>query len=339
MNCSTMRAPSLAIDLPDAGVARRVYANVGDLAHPVPPVWPNTRCETVAQSFTDDPTLYALAVVDANGTPIGLLNRFKFLERLSRRFGRALMLSRPASQLMETSPLVLDASTPIDEVDQLFVEGDHRYVFDGFIVTREGRYAAVGTGIDLMRALTERRHSELVRQASHDSLTDLPNRHEFDERLRDALRIAGATGAAAGLLFIDLDRLKHVNDTFGHPIGDLVLCAIAHRLRASVRRTDTVARLSGDEFAIVLQEVQTDQAAAGVAAAIPKPARSRSTSKARRSSSRAASASPSIRMMGRRPSRWCRRPTRRCITRSRSAIRFNATARTWDAATAPAPSV
>jgi diguanylate cyclase (GGDEF)-like protein len=254
-------------DLPRRGRPRsRNRATVGDLARPVPPVSPDTRSEQAAESFAADPGLFALAVVDAEGRPIGLLNRFKFLERLSGRFGRALTVTRSVSQFMERSPLVFDAAIPIDRVDRLFVEDDHRYVFDGFIVTRGGRYAGIGTGIDLMRALTDRRHSELVRQARHDGLTGLPNRHEFDQRLRDALDQASAARSRAALLFIDMDRFKHVNDTFGHSVGDLVLCAMARRFRVNVRRRDTVARLSGDEFAVVLHEMVEEGTAELVAA-------------------------------------------------------------------------
>lgn len=227
----------------------------GQLARAVPPLAPDDMCEAAQQVFARDPGVFALPVVGADGRPVGLVNRFKFLERLSGRFGRELTVTRPVSQLMDRSPLVLDAATNIDELGTRLLAQQHQYVFDGFIVTAQGRYAGVGTGLDLVRALTERRHAELERMAHHDLLTGLPNRHLFDERLNRALAGAGAAGSRVAVLFVDLDRFKEINDTYGHRFGDVVLCAVGQRLRGSVRRSDVVARLSGDEFAMVLAGV------------------------------------------------------------------------------------
>jgi len=88
-------------------------------------------------------------------------------------------------------------------------------------------------------------------QATHDALTGLPNRTLFLERLEGALPDA-TDGAHLGVLFCDLDRFKQVNDTLGHAAGDELLRQVSARLRAAVRPADTVGRLSGDEFAIIL---------------------------------------------------------------------------------------
>ena len=100
--------------------------------------------------------------------------------------------------------------------------------------------------------ITERQQAEasIVFMARHDALTKLANRVLFNERLEQALDIAGgATGCA--LLYLDLDHFKLINDTRGHPIGDGLLQAAAERLRSCVREVDTAARLGGDEFAII----------------------------------------------------------------------------------------
>ena len=100
--------------------------------------------------------------------------------------------------------------------------------------------------------VTERYRSEarISFMARHDSLTGLPNRALFGERLEQAL--AGLNrGGEFGLLLVDLDRFKEVNDTHGHPVGDALLRAVAKRLTGCAREDDTVARLGGDEFAII----------------------------------------------------------------------------------------
>jgi diguanylate cyclase (GGDEF)-like protein/PAS domain S-box-containing protein len=97
--------------------------------------------------------------------------------------------------------------------------------------------------------------SKLARLALHDSLTDLPNRTLFRDRLAQAMMRAHGTGSSVALLYVDLDRFKEINDSLGHNVGDLLLQAVARRLLACVRGTDTVSRLGGDEFVLVLADV------------------------------------------------------------------------------------
>ena len=92
----------------------------------------------------------------------------------------------------------------------------------------------------------------LAHQASHDSLTGLPNRAFFEGRLIRALRSAAKLNERVAVLFLDSDRFKDINDNFGHAAGDAVLVAVAARVRAQLRESDLVARLGGDEFAILL---------------------------------------------------------------------------------------
>jgi diguanylate cyclase (GGDEF)-like protein/PAS domain S-box-containing protein len=89
--------------------------------------------------------------------------------------------------------------------------------------------------------------------ATHDPLTDLPNRSLFFNRLEHAVRLAKRIKSKLAVMFIDLDDFKQVNDTYGHEIGDQLLQAIAQRLKRSVRESDTVARIGGDEFTILLE--------------------------------------------------------------------------------------
>ena len=105
------------------------------------------------------------------------------------------------------------------------------------------------------------RHRELHAASLTDALTELPNRRLFTARLDAALQAGGRRGSASGLLIIDLDHFKEVNDTLGHGLGDELLRAVAGRLRTVVRASDTVARLGGDEFAVLLPDIGDSSAA------------------------------------------------------------------------------
>ncbi|MBI5165141.1 MAG: diguanylate cyclase, partial [Magnetospirillum sp.] len=120
------------------------------------------------------------------------------------------------------------------------------------------------------RDITERKlaAARIHHLAHHDSLTGLPNRVLFQERLRAALANARRSGTRVGLLFLDLDKFKDVNDTLGHHVGDLLLKAVAKRLQRCVRATDTAARLGGDEFAILLTNMAEIEGAIKVAEAV-----------------------------------------------------------------------
>ncbi|PZX25391.1 diguanylate cyclase/phosphodiesterase, partial [Cupriavidus phytorum] len=124
--------------------------------------------------------------------------------------------------------------------------------------------------VALIHDMTEKRQAEEVirHQANFDALTDLPNRRLFFDRLEQEIGRSRGTQDAVTLLFIDLDRFKEVNDTLGHDQGDQLLLEAARRIAASVRATDTVARLAGDEFTVILPAVGDAGVAGDIAQAI-----------------------------------------------------------------------
>ena len=129
---------------------------------------------------------------------------------------------------------------------------------DGNLLTRSLRYAI------------ERKHTEerLTFLAQYDSLTGLPNRALFQDRMQAAMRHAERNNSIVVLMFLDLDHFKDINDTLGHNAGDKLLKDVAKRLQHCVRDEDTIARLGGDEFTIILQGISQREDAAEIAAKI-----------------------------------------------------------------------
>ena len=148
------------------------------------------------------------------------------------------------------------------------------------LVRRDGSPVWVNVSVSMMRDangserfisvvedISRRKLAEeaLTRLASHDTLTGLPNRLLLQDRLAQAIVHAGRSGAQVAVMFIDLDRFKHVNDSLGHDAGDSMIVEIARRLSSALRESDTVARQGGDEFVVVLPELSGEGDAAVVA--------------------------------------------------------------------------
>ncbi|MCU7905132.1 MAG: EAL domain-containing protein [Candidatus Thiodiazotropha sp. (ex Epidulcina cf. delphinae)] len=128
---------------------------------------------------------------------------------------------------------------------------------------KEALIRLTGVHIDITErvfAETKARHL-----AYHDWLTELPNRLLFNDRVDHAISQAKRTGLPLCILYFDLDRFKHINDSLGHPAGDRVLKMVANRLKETVREGDTLARLGGDEFAVLIENVHQSYSAASVA--------------------------------------------------------------------------
>ena len=192
-------------------------------------------------------------VIDANAALCALLGR-----------RRDELLGREAASLLALPPgadALCDGSTV--EADLLDAAGGRRPVevlSRTLDITHNDSVVAV-------RDLSDRKRAEqrIQHLAHHDSLTGLPNRALFRDRLAQAIALAERSGRGMALLCIDLDGFKPVNDLLGHPVGDAVLIEVANRLAVCLRESDTVARLGGDEFAIVQAVAEQPRDAAALA--------------------------------------------------------------------------
>lgn len=163
-----------------------------------------------------------------------------------------------------------------DHIKKLIANGSeyfetcHRHK-DGSLVDVEisANYSELHEGriYCFLRDITERKKAEaqIYKLAHYDVLTGLPNRALFNDRLKQALSSAKRAKRHIGVMFLDLDRFKPINDTFGHDVGDLVLKEVAKRLHQCMRESDTISRIGGDEFIALLPSIETAQDAMLVA--------------------------------------------------------------------------
>lgn len=127
------------------------------------------------------------------------------------------------------------------------------------------RLVIANVNAQILTEQLEQAKEQMAHLAHHDPLTNLPNRIQLEENLTQAIKFAKRHGTRLGLLFIDLDRFKVVNDSLGHGIGDLLLQAVAERLLSSIRGADTVSRQGGDEFIVLLTDIEhSDELVASV---------------------------------------------------------------------------
>jgi diguanylate cyclase (GGDEF)-like protein/PAS domain S-box-containing protein len=148
------------------------------------------------------------------------------------------------------------------------IDGRSRlYQTHKFRIRRDGQPPLLG-GIAL--DITERKQMEdqIRRLAFYDQLTSLPNRRLLGDRLSQAMGAGKRSGCYGALMFIDLDKFKALNDSHGHEVGDLLLTVAAERLRSCVREMDTVARFGGDEFVVMIGELDADKAASAAQAGV-----------------------------------------------------------------------
>lgn len=170
-----------------------------------------------------------------------------------------------ASKFFADEQNVIATGQPMLDIEEFVVQpsGLQKWLSTSKVPMRDNAGRVIGI-VGISRDVTERKRAEaqIRHMAHHDPLTELPNRFLIMQRLNQAIAKSGLDDTWVSVVFVDLDRLKSVNDTLGHNAGDCLLRALAERMTNSVRETDTVGRLSGDEFIIILEEGQSSQSRA-----------------------------------------------------------------------------
>ncbi len=197
--------------------------------------------------FRQNPEQSAIPVVDRHQVPVGLINRRVFNEQMAQPFARELLGRKPCTVHMNSSPVVSDVQQSLDEMSQILLGEDQRYLHDGFIITEDGRYRGVGTGEALVRRVTELR-IDAARYAN--PLTQLPGNIPITEHIGRLLE----TGQGFIACYGDLNHFKPYNDQYGYFLGDRMIQLVASTLLRHVDpRWDFVGHVGGDDFVMLMQ--------------------------------------------------------------------------------------
>ena len=217
------------------------------MIEPCPVVPASTPCAHVDQGFRTQWTAPAVLVRAADGA-IGLVGRAAFLSMMAGRYGygRSLWGKRPIAALATWGAATVQPTTTVAEAAALIADTVEGYR-DLPVLDEHGTPVGVVRPVHVMRALAD----QTAHRAATDELTGVASRARFIESLRDQVSCLAQVPGAVAVVFLDLDRLKPVNDLFGHSLGDALLRSVARRLVQALGDQWLVGRLGGDEFAVV----------------------------------------------------------------------------------------
>lgn len=219
---------------------------VEKILHFVEPVLPDTPAATLSALFSAGHSLRAIPVVK-NGCPVGLIQRFQLADKFAQPQHVELPDKRHCSELMNAQPLLVEKSTPIDEVSQFLSQTDLQQFADSFIITEQGRYIGLGTSQDMLREIT---HSHLSTSRHAHPLSKLPGSVPTNEHIEHLLQ----SGLSFSVCCADLDHLKPFNDKYGYRKGDELIQFTSKLLSQICDPTqDFIGHIGGDDFIFILQ--------------------------------------------------------------------------------------
>lgn len=222
------------------------------LLRQTPAVGPDTLNEIIYEKFIADPELQAIPVVE-NDRPVGMISRIMLIDRFARPYQRELYGKKPCAELMDPAPLVVDGHIGIRELGSIMIEAERHHLANGFIITGEGLYLGVGTGHDLMRAITDMQ----ISAARHaNPLTQLPGNILIDDQIEHLL----CSMTEFHVCYCDLNDFKPFNDVYGFHKGDELIRLTGEVLgKFCDPKHDFIGHIGGDDFIILFQSADWEQ--------------------------------------------------------------------------------
>ena len=218
----------------------------GRLLRQVPVVTPAMNNNRVYQLFVETPDLEIVPVVE-NEMPVGVITRGVLIDRFARPYMRELYGKKSCTLFMDAKPLITDKNTSLQELSKTVVDADRHHLFNGFIITDQGRYLGMGTGHDLMREITD---MQITAARYANPLTLLPGNVPLNEHIERLLQGEVAFVAC----YADIDHFKPYNDVYGYRKGDDVLQMTGRILAAHVDpEQDFLGHVGGDDFIVLFQ--------------------------------------------------------------------------------------
>ncbi|MFA7317853.1 MAG: GGDEF domain-containing protein [Sulfuricella sp.] len=235
-----------------AGIAVHKAVTARKLLTSAPVVSPLMTADEVFSIFSQDAELNVLPVV-SHGAPLGLINRYRFIDHYARPYQRELHGSKPCTRFMDARPLKVDQSMSLAQVSHLIAEGSRRHVADGFIITEQENYLGIGNIQDLIREITEQQ----IQSARHaNPLTQLPGNVPINEHIERLLH----SRSPFVTCYFDLDHFKPFNDRYGFRRGDDIILLCARVLsEASDPARDFLGHIGGDDFVLLFQSEDWEQ--------------------------------------------------------------------------------
>ncbi|WP_167541157.1 GGDEF domain-containing protein [Janthinobacterium agaricidamnosum] len=216
------------------------------LLHRVPSVPSTTNNNEVYEIFVKDPKLMIIPVVD-DGVPQGLISRFDMIDHFARPYQRELYGKKSCRLFMDAKPLIADQDTSLQDLSFIMVQADAHHLFNGFIITDQGRYLGMGTGHDLMREITQ---MQINAARYANPLTQLPGNVPINEHIDRLLQ----SGTRFWVCYCDLDNFKPFNDVYGYRKGDDVIQLTGQILSEHCDpNRDFIGHIGGDDFMILFQ--------------------------------------------------------------------------------------
>jgi EAL domain-containing protein (putative c-di-GMP-specific phosphodiesterase class I)/GGDEF domain-containing protein/CBS domain-containing protein len=248
-------APGISIEAMDAAKspaagrghsASSFLIRTNKLLIDAPYLQPGDSNEIALDTFNSHPHLHALAVVES-GRPIGLINRYTLVDHFSRVYVRELHGRRTCTQFMDTSPLVVDKATPVEELSKLVIHKGKATFTDGFIITDNGQYLGLGSGYDLMEVIMQ---LQIAAARYSNPLTQLPGNVPINNHIQQLLDDGSRFWAA----YCDLDNFKPFNDIYGYDRGDEIILLLSGILKDEVDTSrDFLGHIGGDDFFILFR--------------------------------------------------------------------------------------